>query len=383
MTIIDPRGDLTVKVTEYDGQVKGKDGKHPVKQIGEFLVKRQVLIQSSMVFRRMLGPGKFAEADKSIVELQEDRVKTMEIWFLILHGFLQGTSYTPTRGDNRTTGYNVEIEEMWHLVAACDKYNLDVSLLKNWFGVWYGRQEISKIEPKMLLFPCWRFDHAAGFAACTKTMVYNNIWYIEEGNPTNYIDLHIPARIMQQLNAARGRLRVILLNDLFKPNDKLLTTHCSCKEKTLYNYEKTLYDLNVWPLERATRSCSMEKILERLDGFVYMPHQEACSTCRRIGIADGVRSAKDRTRNYFEGMCLDCMDKSQPKMGADVNMDYWDHHKRKEHELVVPLRAGVKPCRVQHRMPTWYHSFMGRQRDRDRFKKRREAERDSWSDYSD
>ena len=122
----------------------------------------------------------------------------------------------------------------------------------------------------------------------------------------------------------------------------------------------------------------MEMILDRVDVFVYTPHQEACFGCRDMDIASNVKRAKDRTRNYFEGLCLDCMDKSQPKMGAEIDMDYWDHHKRKEHEVLLPLRPGVKPCRVRHKVPTWYYSFMGRQRDRDRFKRDRDAWPDHW-----
>lgn len=152
----------------------------------------------------------------------------------------------------------------------------------------------------------------------TKYLVYNSIRYINEYNPTQYSDLHLPSRVMQQLNAAKGRLRSILFNDLFKPNEKLLIAYCTCKEKTLYNYEKTLYQIHVWPMERTVRHSTMTQILDQLDEFVYVPHKEACGSCRHLNIDELVENAEIRARGYFEGMCLDCMDKSQPKFGKNV-----------------------------------------------------------------
>lgn len=371
MIVIDPNGDLTIKVIEYMGEMTGEDGNHPVRRVEEFRISRKVLKEKSKVFREMLGNARFGEAAKSAVEIHEDHVESMRIWFLALHGA------------DLMTATNVELEEMWHIVAACGKYLLDITTLKSWFAAWYKKQTIKDEEIHKYLFPCWRFDYAPGFARSSKYLVYNSIRYINEYNPTQYSDLHLPSRVMQQLNAAKGRLRSILFNDLFKPNEKLLIAYCTCKEKTLYNYEKTLYQIQVWPMERTVRHSTMKEILDRLDKFVYVPHREACDSCRYLKIEEIVGKAEIRARGYFEGMCLDCMDRSQPKFGKNVDMDYWYHHTKKEHEWILPMREGAKPCRVKHHQPAWYYSFMGRQQDRDLFAKQADALREDLNSLMD
>jgi len=119
----------------------------------------------------------------------------------------------------------------------------------------------------------------------------------------------------------------------------------------------------------------MTELLDHLEQFVYVPHEEACSGCRHLNIEDIVEQAEIRARGYFEGMCLDCMDRSKPRFGKNVDMDYWYHHTKKEHEWILP-REGAKPCRVRHHQPTWYYSFMGRQQDRDHFAKQADALRE-------
>lgn len=81
-----------------------------------------------------------------------------------------------------------------------------------------------------------------------------------------------------------------------------------------------------------------------------------------------------RTRCYFDGLCLDCLNKSQSKL-ADEHEDYWAHENLREQDY-------VKGCRVEHRQPTWYYSFMGRKEDKDRFMQKRNPRRfqrdDDW-----
>lgn len=71
-----------------------------------------------------------------------------------------------------------------------------------------------------------------------------------------------------------------------------------------------------------------------------------------------VKRIETRVRGYFDGLCLDCLDRSKPKLG-DADKDYWRHATLKEHEW-------VRGCRFPHKQSTWYFSFNGRKEDRDR-----------------
>lgn len=70
-----------------------------------------------------------------------------------------------------------------------------------------------------------------------------------------------------------------------------------------------------------------------------------------------VNAAVVNTREYFDGLCLDCMDRSKSKTG-DEDSDYWRHHQLQEGEW-------DHGCRVRHGEPTWYFSFLGRNEKRD------------------
>lgn len=169
------------------------------------------------------------------------------------------------------------------------------------------------------------------------------------------------------MNAAKGRLRTIIHNGLFAPNDKLLQASCTCKEVTLFNYEKALYTIKVWPLERIAQNTAMKEILERLNGFKFEPKASACAICRS-DYQRTVALAQSRTRDYFDGLCLDCMDKYEAKTG-DEDGDYWRHNDLPDHML-------SRNCRNDHGEPTWYFSFMGRKEDIDRFLREKRMRRD-------
>jgi hypothetical protein len=51
---------------------------------------------------------------------------------------------------------------------------------------------------------------------------------------------------------------------------------------------------------------------------------------------------------YFDGLCLDCMDHTQPKF-ADEHEDYWCHLERD--------MEWDNACRIDHGQATWYYSF--------------------------
>lgn len=143
---------------------------------------------------------------------------------------------------------------------------------------------------------------------------------------------------------------------LYEPNESLLRAYCTCKEKSLYGYEKALYDIEVWPLERVAHKHTMARILDRLDKFTHKPHEDACMSCRK-DYNSIVRKAQTYTKTYFDGLCLDCMNSSKT---GDMDRDYWEHNNLREDEV-------VNSCRFQHSQATWYFSFMGRKEERDHF----------------
>lgn len=105
----------------------------------------------------------------------------------------------------------------------------------------------------------------------------------------------------------------------------------------------------------------MDVILDRLDKFRYEAKPSACSKNCRQDYKRMVRDVQTSVREYFDGLCLDCLSRSKPKLG-DADRDYWRHGRLREHEW-------VRGCRFPHKQPTWYFSFNGRKEDRDRLVK--------------
>ena len=192
MIIIDKYGDLAVKIVEYDNRAShpnhGLDEQEPtVCKTEEFQVCRQILVNNSPVFKQLLTSN-FAEAKQSTVTLEEDAVDAMEIWFRVMHDNINANTY------------DVPLSEMWHLVAAADKYDLNIHDLNDWFAEWYLRNSSTGWDTCQLLYPCYRFDHAVGFAKATKILAYNSFGHIVEFNPTEHYQLHLPSRIIREFN---------------------------------------------------------------------------------------------------------------------------------------------------------------------------------------
>lgn len=186
ISVIDKDGDLTVTVIEYDEQARDSNGKRPIAQTMQFLVRREVLIKNSSYFKKMFLPSHWREAKSELIELEEDSVASMDIWFRAIHDI--------------NMVYDVPLEEMWRLVTACDKYHFDLSMLKPWFATWYQRHDIDQyynrrrarlLDPRSLLYPCWILDHAKGFMRASRFLCYNSIGHISEVNPTIYYNLRL------------------------------------------------------------------------------------------------------------------------------------------------------------------------------------------------
>ncbi|KAF6225678.1 hypothetical protein HO133_009678 [Letharia lupina] len=204
--VIDKDGDVTVEVIEYDDQIRDGNGNRPVTRNLQFRVCREVLTKNSSTFAAMFRPSHWTEAQTDLVKLEEDSVAGMAIWFRILH--------------DTDLVYDVPLEEMWRLVTACDKYHLNLSMLKPWFADWYQKQNIDQyynnwtikgrhntdlLDPRSLLYPCWIFDHAEGFMRATHFLSYNSVGHITEHNPTIHRDLRVESRVIPYKNSSTPR----------------------------------------------------------------------------------------------------------------------------------------------------------------------------------
>lgn len=141
--------------------------------------------------------------------------------------------------------------------------------------------------------------------------------------------------------------------------------NCECKELTVFEYLRELARIQVWPLEESMRTDSIKKMLERLRLFdatkmrkLTDPQSGKVRPCFRCNTAWGaivLRAAKT-VAEYFDGLCLDCMDLSKDlRSDGDRDEDYWKHNELKKWDT---------GCRVKHGEPTWYFSFMGRREKR-------------------
>ncbi|KAI4239994.1 MAG: hypothetical protein L6R40_005426 [Gallowayella cf. fulva] len=234
---------LVVEVVEYDYTKENARLRRIVRQTQTFKVSRDTLAASSNDFKQKIYGGS-REGPPAHNFLDDDTIPAVQIWFQVLH------SVEPT--------YDVPVEVMWHLAALGGKYGLDMRKLRVWFAAWYRKQLILRWydtfldsksrafpDPRCLLYPCWIFDHYQGFMKITHFCVYRYGGYLMDINPTRHRKLHLPPRDIQQLNAAKGRLRTIIHRDLYKPNHTLLAAHCGCKEVTLWGYEKALTSCKV------------------------------------------------------------------------------------------------------------------------------------------
>lgn len=186
ITVIDPTGDLTVEVIEYDTKARGGESNKPVINKAQFRVKRSVLSENSPVFKVMLLPPRWQERTQKHLELHEDKVSCMQVIFQVLHKV--GPSF------------DLELPDIWYLVAAIDKYDLGIQFMETWFAKWYEitGQPNDEDEAK-LLYPTWRFNHAEGFAHITESLTYGEFGHIMEVNPVRHElpHLHLPPRIIR------------------------------------------------------------------------------------------------------------------------------------------------------------------------------------------
>ncbi|KAL8794612.1 MAG: hypothetical protein Q9195_002808 [Heterodermia aff. obscurata] len=362
MVDIDPSGDIVVKATEI---TRNDRGEQVASNSETFRVRRQIMRQASASWSVMFDPhGPYREGAKDVFELDEVPIVSFEILLRELHPNTQASH-----------AENISILNVWQLLGLTKKWLLKTAFLNPWFAKWYSSQRYEKIdldtpeeeyeptaldvlEQRQLLFPCHRFDHAEGFARATRFLAYHVRGHIEEDNPIEHDDLHLPVFTTRLLNSARFRLGLILSRDLHKVNKTLLKATCKCKGNTLWGYEKELERIGIWPFEDTVSRNSIDGLLQRLEKFNYkVADKSACTQNCQRNYNSIAGDARQRTERYFDGMCLDCMSRTKPKL-KDHHSDYWNYNNFREED------GWFRGCRISHKQPSWYYSFMGREEDK-------------------
>ena len=197
MIVIDKLGNLVLRVCELeprqarhqdsqDDEPDINDSSSRVRRIEEFKVCRSTLIEHSPVFKALLSPGRFVEGGQDAVTLRDDRIMSMEILLRVLHDLPSENTL------------EIPIEEMWPLVLAAEKYDLDITDFREWFETWYEAAELDPPFAATLLYPCFIFSHARAFASATQTLAYGSTGHIMERNPTRHYELHLPGRVIRE-----------------------------------------------------------------------------------------------------------------------------------------------------------------------------------------
>jgi len=131
----------------------------------------------------------------------------------------------------------------------------------------------------------------------------------------------------------------------------LLDGSCNCKEKTLFAFLHALKETGGFPVDQAAQRNPIANVLHQLadfDNYFEAPAEaKGCSRCS-TDWSSAMKTACAVVWKYFDGLCLDCMDHTQPKF-ADEHEDYWGHLERD--------MEWDNACRIDHGQATWYYSF--------------------------
>ncbi|KAH6680278.1 hypothetical protein B0J14DRAFT_578254 [Halenospora varia] len=195
----------------------------------------------------------------------------------------------------------------------------------------------------MLLFPCQEFDCAPAFAYVTQRLAHEGVGHITELNPSDDYSLHCQGRVIQQINAARGSMRGKIVAGLFDPLNEFCRAHCPGREASIAAYLEGVKRTAIWPIENQHRKAN--KDILNSPGFtnwqVTIP-PNACTSCIARLSGAHLRTIDRDNTNYWQGLCLDCMDISKTK-ARDLDSEYWEHARDREYS---------EHCRIWHERST-------------------------------
>lgn len=222
-------------------------------------------------------------------------------------------------------------------------------------------------------------------------IIWNTVFHLQSSVSRALVLYRYVANIaIEQLNTARGRLRLLLHQEIWKPARKLLSFPCSCSEtklasgarpphtcdpealapcpcrlSTVGGYVRALEQTAAWPLDDTWTKETANTILARLDDFGFGRKVTGCSDCNQ-DFQGGVRSAVKVVRRYFDGLCLDCMRENEMidkmKTRNKIRINVWDALE-KSYGHREALSDWTYKCRVDHNEPTWFYSNLGRKHE--------------------
>ncbi|KAH9216442.1 hypothetical protein DL95DRAFT_445422 [Leptodontidium sp. 2 PMI_412] len=225
---IDPKGDLTIKVIEYDVTTRDSNGRHPVLKTASFKVPRKTVIDNnkSQPLKAMLG-GEFLEGHRKIATLDEHTIVGVDVWLRCFHAAFDDACYS------------MSIKEVWYALAFANQYLIDPSQLEGWLDTYWSsvdRKKLKLQDMRQYLYPAYAFNSAEAFAYLTKSLTCKGADHVTEINPTGYRNLHLDGNVIGSINGARGPLRSKLIRGFFDPVNAFLKSKCDCKEKAFFAY---------------------------------------------------------------------------------------------------------------------------------------------------
>lgn len=191
------------------------------------------------------------------------------------------------------------ISTIWNALEVARKCELDPRnvKVKQWFARWYTQKnKFSTAECREMLYPCYIFDHAKGFAVVSKQLVYNVPGHIEERRPEGFGADHPEHRLPNQriigefehrryvaallirhtgaINGARGSIKNKIHSGLYDSIAYLIDrATCERKEHVLWTYGTALQETGAWPVFVEASRKSINELLGLLDEFSYEdPH---------------------------------------------------------------------------------------------------------------
>lgn len=193
--MIDPQGDLTLRLYNNNNAENiffeaAKDGK-PIR--GQIVIKmrvsRKVMSDNSLYFKKMLTKD-WSEALQTVIDLESTQPGTAELWFRAYHG----------NGEISGVLFKPPIVAIWDVIQyagflQCAPISeVDFTKLQSWFAKVLeikNPKEVGLDDIRKLLYPCYVFNHAHGFATMTRRLAYEVADHITESNPTEHRFLHL------------------------------------------------------------------------------------------------------------------------------------------------------------------------------------------------